>query len=290
MKISPYKLLLALAYLLSLGFIVHLVWRGLPYYLTPVVERPRHEAYWVLKPGGSLGHLFGIVGSSLMILMQLYTVRKRIPVLRRIGRLRIWLDFHIYCGIFGPLLIVLHSSFKVQGLVALSFWSMIVVALSGFLGRYLYLQVPRRRSGTELSLTEVEEMTGRLTERLRQETGLDEQSLARLDRLAVGGVNRDVSLAALLLRLPFEGISLRWRLRAYRQSLRRELPRGEIRQLGRLAYQRAVLQRRILQLAKLQELFHYWHVLHKPFAVVMYIFMLVHIGVVLATGYAWGSG
>jgi hypothetical protein len=290
MKISPYKLLLALAYLLSLGFIAHLAWRGLPYYLTPLVERPRHEAYWALKPGGSLGHLFGIVGSSLMVLMQLYTVRKRFPGLRRVGRLRLWLDFHIYCGIIGPLLIVLHSSFKVQGLVALSFWSMIVVALSGFLGRYLYLQVPRRRSGTELSLNEVEEMTGRLTQRLRQETGLDEQSLALLDRLVLGGLRVEISLPVMLLRLPFEGISLRWKLRAYRRSLRRELPRKELRQLGRMAYQRAILQRRVLQLAKLQELFHYWHVLHKPFAVIMYIFMFVHIGVVLATGYAWGAG
>jgi hypothetical protein len=37
------------------------------------------------------------------------------------------------------------------------------------------------------------------------------------------------------------------------------------------------------------ELFHYWHVLHKPFALVMYLFMAVHVAVAVMTGYAWGS-
>ena len=51
--------------------------------------------------------------------------------------------------------------------------------------------------------------------------------------------------------------------------------------------QRAFLERRILLWDRLQRLFHYWHVLHKPFAVIMYLFMIVHVGVALATGYGW---
>ncbi len=58
---------------------------------------------------------------------------------------------------------------------------------------------------------------------------------------------------------------------------------------ARLARQKALLRRRLLLWSRLHELFHYWHVLHKPFAVVMYLFMVVHVAVALATGYAWGA-
>ena len=86
---------------------------------------------------------------------------------------------------------VLHSSFKVGGLVSISFWSMVAVALSGVFGRYLYLQIPRTRAGEELSLAEVEKADRELTRRLREEFGADDAFLERLERAAdaaaVGG-------------------------------------------------------------------------------------------------------
>ena len=153
-------ILLTLIYGAALRFVAYLAVEGSDYYLTPLIERPRHAGYWQLKPGGSRGLAYGIVGSSMMVLMLVYTMRKRIPPLRRLGSLSGWLDFHIFCGIIGPLLVVLHSSFKVGGLVALSFWSMVLVALSGFIGRYLYVQFPRRRSGDELDLAEARALSG----------------------------------------------------------------------------------------------------------------------------------
>lgn len=284
-----YRASLALLYLLSLAGLGYLAWKGAPYYLTPLAERPRHEAYWALKPGGSLGNLYGIVGAALMVVMQLYSVRKRIPFLARLGSLRVWLDFHIYCGVIGPLFIVLHSSFKVNGLVALSFWSMVVVAASGILGRYLYLQLPRRRSGVELTLTELERQSVELTERLRQVSDLDERHLEELDGLAAAGVRADAPLLLILMRLPVDGWALRRRIRRFRRSLSGALSRAEVARVGRLALERAQLESRIEVLARLQEAFHYWHVLHKPFAIVMYVFMFVHIGVALMTGYAFGG-
>ena len=286
---SAYRASLGLLYLVSLAGLAYLAWKGSSYYLTPLAERPRHEAYWALKPGGTLGNLYGVVGASLMVIMQLYTVRKRIPVLARLGSLRVWLDFHIFCGVIGPLFIVLHTSFKVHGLVALSFWSMVVVATSGILGRYLYLQLPRRRSGDELSLADLMRQTGELTDRLRREPDLDERHLKELDDLAAVGVRAEAPLLLILVRLPLDGWALRRRIRRFRRSLAGALSRAEVARVGRLALERAQLERRIEVLARLQEAFHYWHVLHKPFAVVMYVFMIVHIGVALMTGYAFGG-
>lgn len=279
MKLPVRKLVLTTIYAAALAVIALLAWEGRSYYSTPLIERPRHEDYWTLKPGGSRGHLLGIVGSSLMVAMLVYSVRKRTKALRGAGKLRDWLDFHIFCGVIGPLLVVLHSSFKVHGLVALSFWSMVVVALSGVLGRYLYLQIPRTRAGDQLSLKEVEELNADLTRHLQEELG--EEPLKELESLAAGGLQPGTPLLPLLLRMPIEGIRLRWRLRSFRGR-----HRGST-ELTRAIRQKALLQRRLLLWSRLQELFHHWHVLHKPFAVVMYVFMIVHIAVAVLTGYAW---
>lgn len=300
MRPSPFKLFLGLLYAVAFVVLARLAWEGLSYYATPLIDRPRHEDFWALKPGGSRGHLYGVIGSSLMVVMLVYSLRKRVKILRRLGRLRDWLDFHIFCGVVGPLLVILHSSFKVQGLVALSFWSMIAVALSGVLGRYLYLQIPRTRAGDELSLAEVEELRAELTRKLRDELRLPEATLAELDRIALGGIDpidpiasqKNRRLAILLFHLPFQAVSLRMRLHSFRRRLQRELdaPTGVLRDVTRLARQKALLERRIALWSRLQQLFHYWHVFHKPFAVVMYVFMVVHIAVVLLTGYGWSSG
>jgi len=206
--------------------------------------------------------------------------------LRRLGRLSAWLDFHIYCGIIGPLLIVLHSSLKVKGLVSISFWSMVAVVLSGFLGRFLYVQVPRRRSGDQLTLDEVETVAATQVAELRDVYGLSAEDLQDLDSLTDLDTSTKGSLLGLFWRLPLDQIRLRWRLRGFWQRLGR-IPGKSARQVHRLTRERALLRLRIEALSRLQELFHYWHVFHKPFAIIMYIFVVVHIGVAIATGYGW---
>jgi len=222
-----------------------------------------------------------------MVVMHVYSVRRRSRPLRRLGPLRAWLDFHIWCGIVGPLLIVLHSSFKVQGLVALSFWSMVAVSLSGVLGRYLYLQIPRRKSGDELSLAEAEEVDREMTARLRDEFGLSEGDLSHLESLATAKIDDRSSLVEVLLRFPFQGVALRWKLARFVRGV--SLPAGApLKSFLGVARQKALIERRIRTWQKLQQLFHYWHVFHKPFAIVMYLFLIVHVAVVIMTGYGWG--
>ncbi len=63
-----------------------------------------------------------------------------------------------------------------------------------------------------------------------------------------------------------------------------------MREAARLVADKAVLEQRIAAWSRLQRLFHYWHVFHKPFAVLMYLFMVVHVAVVLLTGYGWAPG
>jgi hypothetical protein len=65
------------------------------------------------------------------------------------------------------------------------------------------------------------------------------------------------------------------------------VPSGLLRDFESVAREKHALRRRLLLWDQLHELFHYWHVFHKPFAVVMYVFMVLHVAVAIATGYAW---
>jgi len=273
-----------LLYVAAFSLIAWVAIDGSSYYSAPLEERPRHEDYWELKPGGSRGHGLGIAGSALMVIMLVYSVRKRVPVVRKVGQLSSWLHFHIFCGIVGPLLVILHSSFKVKGLVALSFWSMIVVALSGFAGRYLYQQIPRRRSGDELTLRETQELDEALAQRLSEEFRLSPELIGELETIAASGLENEPGLVRVLLRSPWWGLALRWRLRRFRKRLV-EVPSNVKSELTRTLVRKATLERRIRMWSELQRLFYYWHLFHKPFAVIMYVFMVVHIAVAIATGY-----
>ncbi len=88
------------------------------------------------------------------------------------------------------------------------------------------------------------------------------------------------------VRLVTDDLRLRSGLRAVRAPSCRSVPRPVVREFERVVRQKAHVHRRILLWDRVHELFHYWHVLHKPFALVMYVFMIVHVAVALATGYA----
>jgi len=113
-----HQLVFGLLFALALLGIAWLAWRGWSYYATPLFERPRHPDYWRLKPGGTWGRLYGMVGATLLVTMLIYSVRKRLRILRNAGSLRVWLAFHIFCGVVGALLILLHTSFKFGGIVS----------------------------------------------------------------------------------------------------------------------------------------------------------------------------
>jgi hypothetical protein len=140
----------------AFSIIIHI---GFSYYSTNVEERFFHPDHITLKPSGILGHGLGIIGSLFMIIgVSAYMARKRFRLLHRIGILKHWLEFHIFLCTLGPILVLYHTSFKFGGLVAISFWSMVAVFLSGVIGRFIYIQIPRTIEGRELSEDEVREM------------------------------------------------------------------------------------------------------------------------------------
>lgn len=286
---QTFKYFLIFLYLSTFAVVVIYLTDGLNYYLLPYTDRPRHPDYRILKPGGLLGHGFGILGSAMMILMLLYSVRKRFKRFAKWGSLGRWLDIHIYFGLMGPLFIILHTTFKLNGLVAVSFWSMIAVALSGIVGRYLYLQIPRNIRGHELTLSEAGEMDRQLTERLRNEFWLDDDALGEIENLIIGREKSHKTAIGTLFSMVTGDVARSVRSIFIKREIRRKfnIPGDQIEPLINVARQKAMIRHRLTLWSRTHQLFHHWHVFHKPFAIIMYLIMIIHIIVTVVLGYRW---
>ena len=100
----------------------------------------------------------GLVGGVMMLLSLLYGLFKHVPALRVVGGMKRWLQIHIFFGIVGPLLVVLHTTFRLGSLNGtIAFFSMMMVFLSGIIGRFLYSKIHYGLGGTKAKLSDVKE-------------------------------------------------------------------------------------------------------------------------------------
>ncbi len=259
------------------------------YYTTPIEERPFQERYDELKPSGLESHGYGIVGSAMIIVgVVMYSSRKRIRTLSHIGSIRYFLEFHIFLCLTGPLLVLYHTTFKFGGIVAVSFWSMAAVVGSGIVGRYLYVQIPRGIQGNELSIKELEEESSRMYNELTEKYGLTIQDIQRLDVLATPRQIRLSSVSSFLAFLAMSDITRRSKVQRVIHHLQgKAVSARMVGKIQHLAVERIKLLRRIRFLEQLKMIFYYWHVIHLPFSIIMFVILIVHVSVAIAFGYRW---
>jgi hypothetical protein len=258
---------------------------GHTYYLTPVKSRFRSPAHPQLKPGGRIGHKLGIAGSTMLVVLLVYSVRKRARWMKNKGALSLWLQFHIFLGVAGPILITFHSAFKLRGIVGISYWSMMLVALSGLVGRYLYAQIPRAISGKEKQTEEIADELKAINNRLAEV--LPPASLEQVQKIATFNETKNISAIRSLVTTLSDDIRWWGRKRELQRILSSEpsIGQSERSEIYELARSREVYLRHIALLRGSQELFKYWHILHIPLAQTMYLTMIIHIIVAVKMGY-----
>ena len=260
---------------------------GLDYYGTPLQERPFSTGHDLLSSSALVGHGYGILGTAMILLgVVFYSMRKRIPVMSRLGELKHWLQVHILLCTLGPYLVLLHTTFRFGGLVAISFWSMVLVVGSGVFGRYVYVKIPKTIHGHFLSLDALEARREEAAAAIQGRFGLEDGLVHRLVREARPPRPKNPGHALVL--------AMRWDLghrRAERKlgivlggmgespHARKELA-GFLREEGRRELQIALLH-------PFQRLFRYWHVFHLPLAIVMFLILAVHVALAVLFGYAW---
>lgn len=279
-----YLSVLALTVILVTAF---LAINGSDYYLTPLQERHSHVQYDTLRPTGLLGHGIGIAGSLLMVTGVFgYMARKRFRSLASLGLLKHWLEFHIFLCTLGPIMVLFHTSFKFGGIIAISFWSMTVVVASGIIGRYIYLQIPRSISGRELTLKELKRTEGDPDSNSAVLNGIPED----IRNVFINGLYelRSISHGNIFVKRIRQNAFQRSMIRHLKIQMKNHgLPSKQARQFLSLFRFKMRLARRISQLETMQKLFRYWHVAHLPFAMTMFVIMLIHIAVAILFGYVW---
>ena len=265
---------LAVAVAITLWVLVGL--DGWRYYGTPLNVRGYSPAHPLLRPSGPVGQTLGVLGAALMLVPFVYMARKRLA--RGKGaNLKRWLEVHIFCGIVGPVVVTFHTAFKFNGIVSAAYWSMVLVALSGFVGRYLYVRIPRTIRGVELSQGELDERMAALLEDLQWTAGpgvldaieqLDADIAAQAPRWWQLGGHRALSTS---IRSATGAIAL--------------ADASVSARLTALLTERADLQQRRHALGVTKRVFDLWHVFHLPLVWIMYAIVALHVAVALYLGY-----
>ena len=275
--------------IVGLTVTVLLVVDGFSYYSTSIENRFFHPSHNSLKPSGMIGHGLGIIGSLMMIFgVSSYMIRKRKPRLVRFGYLKHWLEFHIFLCSVGPVLILYHTAFKFGGIVSVSFWSMAAVVLSGVIGRFIYVQIPRSIQGNELEIDDINTMSTNLTAKLKSEFGINGIISEKLESISFADQYKNASLSKsliLIFKVYFQSLSLLRNI--YYEIDHMNLVKRKARKVKSLVKSKIVLSRRIGMLRTTQKFFKYWHIVHLPFAIVMFVIMFIHVIVTIVFGYRW---
>jgi len=249
----------------------YLSYTGYTYYNLPLEERFYHPRHTWFKPSGIYGQGLGIIG-TLMILfgVSIYIARKRYNFLSKILRLKYLLEFHIFLCTLGPILVLFHTAFKFGGIVSVAFWSMVAVVLSGVIGRFIYIQIPRTIEGRALTLKEVKNLKTDLDSVIEEQFDINDQTKQMIANIANA-----------------EKPSYKNVRQLKKELSRKKIPKEDQNYIVKLVKDDVTLSGKIARLETMQKLFKYWHVAHLPFALIMLVIVIIHIAITVAFGYKW---
>lgn len=245
----------------------------------------------MISPEDGLGYWLGIVGGSMMLVLLLYPLRKRIRALRFLGGTQQWFRMHMILGVLGPVLVLYHSNFQLGSFNSrVALYCMLLVAGSGVIGRHIYAHIHNGLYGQKTSL---KEMRTDLTLSLEKSQGLATLLPTLTKQLET--LSTQVQGDAVTGRLT-TGASILWSVRRYfiwtsllltahrelklrsdaSPAIARDLPR--LRKTSSTFIRKFVrLTSRVAQFTLYERLFSLWHVLHMPLFFMMIISALVHV-------------
>jgi hypothetical protein len=242
--------------------------------------------------GDNVGYWLGVAGAVMMLLaFVLYPLRKHVGIFQKWGRIKFWLWFHMFLGVGGPLVILVHSTFRVGSLNSgVALYSMLIVVLSGVVGRFIYRRVNDGLDGQRADLRELQVRAGfdqseavsklqfapkvevRLQAFEQHELRAAPTWLTHLRQIVWLPVQMRVTywICAYQLRKPLRKIAEHrgWNRDALhqRERLARKLVRRYLRAVVRIAHYTAY--ERVLSL---------WHLVHIPFVYLLLFSVIVHV-------------
>ena len=222
------------------------------------------------------GHTLGVVGFIMMLMTEtLYSFRKRSRQARW-GRISSWLDFHIFTGLVGPYLVLLHTAWKFNGLAGIVMLMTTLVVASGIIGRYIYTAIPRTADGIELEAAalqlEIEATERKLASWLARMPSFSGDMIRAVN--PIHSSTGSVSLLDSGNRVSGFGDRLRW----WSVKLRMDPPsRKQASELERLVQRHRLLMRQRATQAKARRWLALWHTLHVPIGLALFTAAIIHI-------------
>ena len=244
-----------------------------------------------LTPNRGLGYALGITGGSMMLLLFLYSARKRVRWLSFLGPTAGWFRFHMALGIVGPLCILYHADFSLGATNSnVALFSMLTVAGSGLVGRYIYARIHRGLYGQRLTLTELREQSQGLRA-LSGSVSFLPQLVGRLEtteqRLLAAGSRLPILAMLKPPLIAVMALVARWRAHRYIRGQLRLAARAspivaaERKRLTQAACayadRRIAATRRLAGFQAYERLFSLWHALHLPLIFVLIAAGIVHV-------------
>jgi len=284
-----HKLYVGFFFVTTFAVLFLLIYNGYEYYSTPAEEKFFSPEHLDLKPSGFWGHGFGIIGTLSMTLgVAVYMIRKRFKSLMRFGALKHWLEFHIFLCTIGPILVLFHTAFKFGGIVSISFWSMVAVFLSGVIGRFIYIRIPRTIEGEELNIEQIRTMNKNLSLKLKAEYNVDEEIINSIETLSSNENSNTKSISEFFTEFIPEFFRNRNNIKTIDSKLKKSgVSKNKRIEIKIIIKDKISITNKISYLRTMQNLFKYWHVAHLPFAIIMLVIMLVHVVVTITFGYRW---
>ena len=248
----------------------------------------RGELY---TPGSDFGYNLGLWGGLLMLSLLVYPLRKRVKFFERLGAMNNWFRYHMFIGIAGPVLVIFHSTFSLKSMNAtVAFAAMMLVLLSGFVGRFIYRHIHRGLYGRKLSLSTAQDDVQYCLARLATVYSLPEDVEAKLRsfkeeafRPSNGFSQAAIAFLTLSLRARLLSREIRRMVRVAMVAHRKDssLPRAlVVEEYGLVkerldAYLQAIVK--AAQLTTWEKIFSLWHLVHLPFLYLLVISGIVHV-------------
>lgn len=241
-----------------------------------------YELLSIPAGGHPFGHFLGILGSLLMLMTELlYSLRKRWRLIR-FGQVRHWLSFHIFTGIVGSALVLMHTGLAFRGLAGLTMLLTGVVVASGFLGRYIYTAVPRTVAGIEIDRRQLRAQEARQRQALVAWAADKSHRMQALVQRETARGGSDLSPLALFTRAIEEWLDRR-ALKTAIKALDRE-EQARMAEIEHLLRQQQRLLRQIRSLQSARRVLSWWHTFHVPLGLTLFSSMFIHIAAVVYYG------
>ncbi|MET0065533.1 MAG: hypothetical protein ABW076_04225 [Candidatus Thiodiazotropha sp.] len=270
-------LITTLAFTLFSGLLLYMAWLN------------HEQRVWTAEAGW--GYWLGIVGGSMMLALLIYPMRKRLGFMSNWLTVKFWFRVHMVFGVLGPVLIIMHSSYRLgslNGRVAL--FSMLIVAISGLFGRYFYSRIHYGLYGKKATFASLHADSEALKKKLGPLFELQPKARDLLKGYEQQVLNTPSNplqsawhwfrmryMAARLYPTVMRSLNKKLLAAGYRKGWdKSKVRRRQLRIRSMLLAHRRVLKQ-ILELHFYERLFAIWHLLHMPLFIMMVITGFVHV-------------